>query len=93
MTLSVFISFLMMFHKKGEPLSTSPLKFALITLGNRIVARIGILMNGCPFIQEKRVNLDYSAYLGPNWKRTFENTGTVICNHTVFTYILVHMYR
>lgn len=37
--------------------------------------------------------VDYREYLGPDWKPSYENASTLICNHSVFMDPLVMMYR
>jgi 1-acyl-sn-glycerol-3-phosphate acyltransferase len=44
-------------------------------------------------IDMQNVNLDYKKYLGPDWKRSFENPGSVIGNHQCFMDVVVHMLR
>ena len=81
----------MKFHKKGEPLSGW--KLAFVAFGNKFVGKFGMLMFGCSDIKQKKSNFDYSKYLGPDWKKSYECPGTIIGNHTVFMDILIHMYR
>lgn len=39
------------------------------------------------------MHVNYSEYLGPDWKPSFENPSTVISNHQCFMDIICHMYR
>ena len=64
-----------------------------VELGCRIVGKIGLVLWGCPFVSEKRVKVDYSKYLGPDWKLTYERPSTIISNHTNLLDIAIHMYR
>ena len=43
-------------------------------------------------IDYQKVNLDYSDYLGTDWKQTFQGASTVVSNHTSFVDIVVQMY-
>jgi len=47
----------------------------------RITCRYGMLMGGVFWIKSKQVFYDYSKYLGPDWKPTYEGTTTYIQNH------------
>ena len=82
--------FCMLFYKKGEPVNPNSWSYRSIQLGNHIVGRIGMAMFGCPWgIHEEKTKVDYSAYLGPDWKPSYKNTGTIIVNHTVFMDTLI----
>ena len=37
------------------------------------------------------VDVDYTEFLGPGWKKTFEGASTVVCNHSTFADIVLHM--
>ena len=52
-------------------------------------ARASIFVYGCFWITTKRVNYDYSKYLGPDHKHSFEGAPTVVLNHQSFGDILV----
>lgn len=45
------------------------------------------------YLEEKRPNICYEKYLGPDWKPSYENPGSIISNHSSWVDILVHMYR
>jgi lysophosphatidylcholine acyltransferase/lyso-PAF acetyltransferase len=44
-------------------------------------------------IDKQNVNLDYTKYLGPGWKQSFENPSTVVCNHQSMMDVVVHTLR
>ena len=80
--------------KKGEPLS----KFhsALIRWSFKFTARMSMIMVNCWKITVKQTYVDYSKYLGPNWKDdgiNYKRSGSVVTNHTSWIDILVQMYR
>ena len=56
-------------------------------------ARIVMFMMSAWKIDEVKLKTDYSKYLGPNWKRSYDNPGTIISNHQSFLDIICHMYR
>ena len=56
-------------------------------------ARNTILMMSGTSIKERRPNVDYKKYLGEDWKKTYENPGTIVSNHQCWLDIMMHMYR
>ena len=46
------------------------------------------------YIKKSRPPIDYKKYLGPDWKPSYENPSTVICNHSTYmdTPIMMTMY-
>ena len=40
----------------------------------------------------KRVDVDYSKYLGPNYEKTYDQSGIYIVNHTTFYEVTLSMY-
>lgn len=68
-------------------------KRKIIRAGCTASARTVILMMSGIHINEPKLNIDYSAYLGPDWKPSWKNPGTVISNHSSFIDIMCHMYR
>ena len=61
--------------------------------GSFCAARMIIFMMSGLWIENTRFKTDYSKYLGPDWKRSYKNPGTVISNHATFLDIVIHMYR
>ena len=47
---------------------------------------------GCVWITTKKTYVDYSEYLGPDWKPDYDSkrTSTVISNHSCFLDAMVH---
>jgi lysophosphatidylcholine acyltransferase/lyso-PAF acetyltransferase len=82
---------MMLFHKKGEPLTGWKHKF--VTLGNHLVAKNILFMFGCWSIDNSNVIMDYKEYLGPDWKPTYKGASTIISNHSCVLDIVCHMYR
>ena len=53
-------------------------------------------MMGCLSIDVSDTYVDYSKYLGPEWKKdkiTYGKAGSVVANHQSWIDIMVHMYR
>lgn len=40
-----------------------------------------------------QLDVDYTEYLGPDWKPSFDNAGIIICNHQTFLDIIINMVR
>lgn len=78
-------------YKEDTPLS--PWRKKMIAFGCRVYGRVNLVMSGVMIHQFKRGHFDYSKYLGPDWKPTYENASTIVCNHQSFCDILVHMCR
>ena len=76
---SVTIYLISLTHKRGDPYSGWKLK--VVTFACSVSARIVILLMSCLYLDEKKVQTDYSKWLGPEWKMSFEKPGTVISNH------------
>ena len=72
-------------HKKGKIVSRR-LDWWMRTL-NTIPMRLKLLMIGV-FLNQKRVEKDYSKWLGPDWKPTFEGYGIQVSNHISWLDIL-----
>lgn len=36
------------------------------------------------FVHKRRPKMDYSKYLGPEWKPSYDKPSTVICNHSTW---------
>lgn len=47
----------------------------------------------CVWIDEQKIPYNYSKYLGPDWKLTYDKPGTIISNHQCWLDIMIHMYR
>jgi hypothetical protein len=45
------------------------------------------------YLDEERPKICYKKYLGPDWKPSYDNPGSIISNHSSWVDILVHMYR
>ena len=64
----------------------------MIRLACKVVARIILLMMSGVHVNQPKKKVDYSRYLGPEWKPNYERPGTVISNHQSFMDIICHMY-
>lgn len=65
----------------------------LIKAACSMAARTVLFMGGISYVEEPKYDVDYSEYLGPDWKPSWENPGTVVSNHVSFTDVMCHMYR
>ena len=70
----------MMGHKRGTPMH--PIRRFLIKKNGQIAARLAMLMSGIFHIKVERPDIDYSKYLGPDWKKSYEGESTIIVNHS-----------
>lgn len=66
-------------HKSGEPLH--PLRRILTKTPGQYLPRLLIFIAGVVWIGIERPKVDYSKYLGPDWKPTYTGTSTFISNH------------
>jgi hypothetical protein len=85
---------IMIGQNRDEPLSS--LRTTMMTYNVRLCAKINMVMLGCIFIDLKDVYVDYSEYLGPEWKKQkvqYGNAGSTVVNHQSWIDILVNMYR
>jgi len=71
----------------------SPRIQAIIAKLARLNVKGFIMMKGSGTVQEIRREYDYSKYLGPDWKLTYENPSTVVSNHTSWIDIVIHFLR
>ena len=76
---SIFVFLISCFHKRGEPYKGIP--YLLVKYSLSYAARIVMFMMSAWKIDEIKLKTDYSKYLGPDWKRTYDNPGTIISNH------------
>ena len=51
-----------------------------------------LMMSGLQ-LSESRPDVDYSIYLGQEWKASYDKPGTLISNHQCWLDIFMHMYR
>ena len=79
MICSMIIFALSLSQKRGAPYTGWKLK--VVAFCCSVTARITILMMSCFWVDTKRIEKDYSKWLGPDWKMTFEKPGSVISNH------------
>ena len=79
-SLCLVTSILLIGHKKGEPYK----KWQLTIIRNWSIYTSGVLMffAGYVVMRKKRVKYDYSKWLGPDSKLTFEGAGIYISNHS-----------
>ena len=66
---------------KDAPLS--PARYKVFVVACKIVAFIFTLNNGL-WWEKKRTHVDYSKWLGPDWKPTYEGAGIHIGNHQCY---------
>lgn len=88
---SILIFFLSLTHKRGEPYSGW--KYSLIEKSCSWCARNVLFMVSVFWIDEVKVDYNYSKYLGPDWKPSKKLPSTIVSNHQSWLDIMVHMYR
>lgn len=54
-------------HKKDKPYD--PVTYFIVRWSFVIVCRINLLMMGCWYLDYRKHYVDYSKYLGPDWKK------------------------
>lgn len=77
-------------HTDGTPLKKwqrSVIKYPTI-----LASRILMLGSTIIWINKNKVKYDYSKYLGPEWKLTFDNPSTIVENHSGWMDILASIY-
>ena len=79
------------FNKKGAPYTG--IKAEIIRISNKYAAKLVINCMSCFNIEIEIRKVDYSKYLGPDWKCSFNNATAVVANHQSWVDIMVHMYR
>lgn len=87
----VWVKLVAMGHNPMTPMP--PWRRKLIRIATTACARVVLLMMSGLRVNEPKLEVDYSEYLGPDWQPSYENPGTVISNHQCFMDIIVHMYR
>ena len=60
-----------LFQKKGEPLKKGSFLYWWVETTVRWNGRLVMALFGCPWVQQKKVMVDYSKYLGPDWKPSY----------------------
>ena len=50
--------------------------------------RVGALMAGLVYIRIEKPEIDYSEYLGPDWKKTYKGESTILINHSSWIVLL-----
>lgn len=78
-------------YKHDTPLD--PWRRKTITWACKVYAYICLYCTGIFVSNFNKKHFDYSKYLGPEWKPSYENASTIICNHQSFCDILVHTCR
>jgi lysophosphatidylcholine acyltransferase / lyso-PAF acetyltransferase len=77
-------------HKKGDIVSKWRQKG--IFYSTTMLFRLLILVIGVTWVTKDRRKVDYSKYLGKEYKPTFKGHGVVVCNHQSWIDILVIMH-
>lgn len=81
---------------KGEGKPYDPISFFFVRWSFVIICRINLLMFGCFWMDYRKVYVDYSKYLGPDWKNkevTYGKAGIVCSNHYNYLDAIVHSWR
>ena len=57
--------------------------FDLFRLFLNIMSKTMVVVGGGMYnYKYEKVKVDYSKYLGPDWKPEYEGTSTIVCNHS-----------
>lgn len=79
-------------HPKGKPWTGWRRK--AVALFCKLAARNALMMMSAFSINKKRAHtVNYSKYLGPDWKAEYDNPSTIVSNHSTFLDIIVAMCR
>jgi hypothetical protein len=65
----------------------------LIYYGCNFAGRLILAQGNILSIKNVHTDFDYKQYLGPDWKPSFEEAGTVVSTHQTFLDVMVHMTR
>ena len=58
----------------------------------RLAARLTLLtVAGVFYIKKRRPRVDYTKYLGKEWKPEYHDRATFVCNHSVWMVISQHL--
>ena len=75
--------------KTGEPLSGWRIK--VVKRAAQLCGMTCMFFGfGMFWVKKERPQVDWSKYLGPGWKPTYKNPGTIISNHQAWIDIAVH---
>ena len=69
-----------------------PVRYYLMTSLTAVVLRIFLYSQGVIFLKKERPVVDYSKWLGPDWKPTYEGAGVYVANHTCYAEILMNFF-
>lgn len=73
---------IMIGHVAGQPLH--PLRRILTKKPGQYLPRLLIFFSNIWWIKVERPVVDYSKFLGPDWKPTYEGTSTYVVNHSAW---------
>ena len=83
-----FLVVILIGHPSDKPLSG--IRKFLFNTSMFIACRIHLLMSGVYWINyNRRHDVNYSKYLGSNWKLTYEGAGTQVSNHISWLDVVV----
>lgn len=92
--MAIVIAVVGLFYKKGQPYD--PVSYFIVKWSFKIVCRINLLMLGCWYLDYRKHFVDYSKYLGPDWKKekaTYGKSGIVCSNHFNWIDPIIHTWR
>lgn len=77
---------------KGQPYNRW--QYKIVEFFSKIVGFTALWSVGCQTgPKNRKVNVDYSKWLGPGWKEGTEPPSTIITGHSSFLDIFMHMTR
>jgi 1-acyl-sn-glycerol-3-phosphate acyltransferase len=88
--IGTYIKIVLIGHKEGVPLK--PWQRTVIKYPSMLIARILMYGSTIIWVNRTKVRYDYSKYLGPDWKLTFDNPSTIVENHSSWMDIVTSIY-
>ena len=88
---SFILTIVSCFHKKGKPYTG--IKSEIIRFTTKCAAKNLLSCMSCWSIEVEERQVDYSEYLGPDWKCSFKNATAVVANHLSWIDTMAHMFR
>lgn len=87
---AVSIRSFLWFQKDGDPLAKWQLR--IIKPWNAYISRLMLFAGNVFWIHSEKLKVDYSKYLGPDWKMTYDNPTVIVKNHSCYMDVLTSLY-
>ena len=86
-----FFGFFIMFGQdKNVPLH--PIRYRLMIPLIGFFCRLFLISQGVIFFKKIRPTIDYSKWLGPDWKPSYDGAGIYVANHLCYAEILMNFF-